>query len=239
VNAPPTAGNVIRTENLNVTIGGSHALQDVSLTIPKGGVTALIGRNGVGKTTTLRALIGLQPSTGSIEINGLDVTGWPVHRIIRLGIGYVPEDRDVFTGLTVRENLRLAEISRQEPDYDRVYRLFPELDKRGGQLAGTLSGGQQQMLAIGRVLLNARARPLLLVDEPAKGLAPRFVSEMVDVLEQVSQLETILLVEQNVHVIRTLATRIIVLDHGQVVHTGGAADLADADLARRLLGVSG
>jgi branched-chain amino acid transport system ATP-binding protein len=239
VNSPQTTVNVIKTENLNVAIGGSHVLQDVSLTIPKGGVTALIGRNGVGKTTTLRALIGLQPSAGSIEINGIDVTGWPVHRIIRLGIGYVPEDRDVFTGLTVRENLRLAEISRQEPDYDRVYRLFPELDKRGGQLAGTLSGGQQQMLAIGRVLLNARARPLLLVDEPTKGLAPRFVSEVVDVLEQVSQLETILLVEQNVHVIRTLATRIIVLDHGQVVHAGGAADLADADLARRLLGVSG
>jgi branched-chain amino acid transport system ATP-binding protein len=233
-----TAVNAIKAENLNVSIGGSQVLRDVSLTVPQGGVTALIGRNGVGKTTTLLALIGLLPSTGSIEIGGRDVTGWPTHRIIQLGVGYVPEDRDVFTGLTVRENLRLAEMSREKPDYDRVYRLFPELDKRGRQLAGTLSGGQQQMLAIGRVLLNAHTRPLLLVDEPTKGLAPRFVAEVTAVLKQVSQTETLLLVEQNVHVIQALATRVIVLDHGEVVHTGGAADLADDSTARRLLGVS-
>src|ERR1700733_4081377 len=205
--------NAITATNLNVSIGGSHVLQDVTLAVPEGGVTALIGRNGVGKTTTLRALIGLLPgngrSTGSVRIGGRDATGWPTHRIIRLGIGYVPEDRDVFTGLTVRENLRLAET--KDPDYDRVYRLFPELEQRGGQLAGTLSGGQQQMVAIGRVLLNKR--PLLLVDEPTKGLAPRYVTEVVDVLREVSQTATILLVEQNVHVVRALATGIVVLDH--------------------------
>jgi branched-chain amino acid transport system ATP-binding protein len=229
---------VITVTGLNVTIAGSHILQDVSLAVPAGGVTALIGRNGVGKTTTLRALIGLAASTGRREIDGQDVTGWPTHRIIRLGVGYVPEDRDVFAGLTVRENLRLAEAGKgagQDADYDRVYRLFPELDERGRQLAGTLSGGQQQMLSIGRVLLHRR--PLLLVDEPTKGLSPLYVTQVVDVLREVSRTETILLVEQNVHVVRELAGRVIVLDHGQVVHTGAAADL-DTDAARRLLGVS-
>jgi branched-chain amino acid transport system ATP-binding protein len=233
---------VIKVENLNVSIGGSHILQDVSLAVPAGGVTALIGRNGVGKTTTLRALVGLAPSTGRIEIGGQNVTGWPTHRIIRLGVGYVPEDRDVFAGLTVRENLRLAEAGKgagkgagQDAGYGRVYRLFPELEQRGGQLAGTLSGGQQQMLSIGRVLLHRK--PLLLVDEPTKGLSPLYVTQVVDVLREVSRTETILLVEQNVHVVRELAGRVIVLDHGQVVHTGAAADL-DTDAARRLLGVS-
>jgi len=233
VTATPAAA-VIEAQDLNVSIGGSHILQDVSLAVPKGGVTALIGRNGVGKTTTLRALIGLAPSTGSRTMAGQDVTGWPVHRIIRLGVGYVPEDRDVFTRLTVKENLRLAQTARNA-GYDRVYRLFPELDQRGRQLAGTLSGGQQQMLAIARVLLHSK--PLLLVDEPTKGLSPRYVTQVVEVLKEVSQTETILLVEQNVHVVRELASRVIVLDHGQVVHTGDAADL-DSDAARRLLGVS-
>jgi branched-chain amino acid transport system ATP-binding protein len=229
-----SAVNVITVANLNVSIGGSHVLQDVSFTVPEGGVTALIGRNGVGKTTTLRALIGLAPSTGHTGIADRDVTGWPTHKIIQLGIGYVPEDRDVFAGLTVRENLRLAQRGK-DADYARVHELFPELDQRGRQLAGTLSGGQQQMLAIGRVLLHAR--PLLLIDEPTKGLSPRYVSEVVGVLRQVSRTATILLVEQNVHVIRELAERVIVLDHGQVVHSGSTRDL-DSQAARRLLGVS-
>jgi len=163
---------------LRADIGGSHILQGVDLQVPVGGVTALLGRNGVGKTTTLRALLGLQPAAGTIRVLGHDVARWPVHRIVQLGIGYVPEDRDVFTRLTVRENLRLAEIGR-EPRYEQVYDLFPELWQRSSQLAGTLSGGQQQMLAIGRVLLHER--PLLIVDEPTKGLSPLFVSEVVDV----------------------------------------------------------
>jgi branched-chain amino acid transport system ATP-binding protein len=225
----------VDVSGLRVDIGGSHVLQGVDLHVPAGGVTALLGRNGVGKTTTLRSLIGLQPGIGKIRVLDHDVNGWPTHRIIRLGVGYVPEDRDVFAGLTVRENLRIAEAG-PDMNYDRVYGLFPELRQRSRQLAGTLSGGQQQMLAIGRVLLADR--PLLLVDEPTKGLSPKFVSEVVDVLERVRESSTILMVEQNVHVVRRLAQHVVVLDHGKVTHTGDAAELGDESLVRRLLGVS-
>ena len=225
----------IEAAGLRADIGGSHILQGVDLQVPVGGVTALLGRNGVGKTTTLRALLGLQPASGTIRVLGHDVAGWPVHRIVRLGIGYVPEDRDVFTRLTVRENLRLAETGRQAR-YEQVYDLFPELRQRSGQLAGTLSGGQQQMLAIGRVLLHER--PLLLVDEPTKGLAPLYVSEVIDALERIAASCTVLLVEQNVHVVRKLARQVVVLDHGSVVHSGPVGELTEDDV-RRLLGVSG
>ena len=228
--------NALDVADLHVTIGGSHILQGVSLEVPRGGVTALLGRNGVGKTTTLRALLGIVPATGSVRILGTDVLGWPTHRIVRLGVGYVPEDRDVFSGLSVEENLRLAEQT-PEPRYDEVYSLFPELRTRTRQRAGTLSGGQQQMVSIARALLNGW--PLLLVDEPSKGLAPRLVSELAEVLERVATLSTVLLVEQNLAVVRRLAQRVVVLDHGEVVHTGGADELDDPAMARRFLGVAG
>lgn len=229
------SGAAVDVTDLHVTIQGSHVLQGVGFAVPQGGVTALLGRNGVGKTTTLRSLIGLQPATGTVKFDGRPVTGWPTHKIIRLGIGYVPEDRDVFAKLTVRENLRIAEV-KGTSDYDRVYTLFPELKHRSRQLAGTLSGGQQQMLAIGRVLLTRRR--LLLVDEPTKGLSPKFVGEVVDALERIGDIATVLMVEQNVHVVRRLAQRVVVLDHGTVVHTGHAGELDDEHLVRRLLGVS-
>jgi branched-chain amino acid transport system ATP-binding protein len=242
VQAAPVAGGyagpvplALSTLDMHAYLGGSHILQGVSFEVPGGAVTALLGRNGAGKTTTLRAVLGLVTRTGSVKVLGQDVGHWPTHRIVRLGVGYVPEDRDVFAGLTIRENLRLAEASDQ-PRYDEVYDLFPELRQRQRQLAGTLSGGQQQMLAIARALLNGR--PLMLIDEPTKGLAPRFVSEVVAVLERASASSTVLLVEQNVHVVRRLARYVVVLDQGQVVHSGSAADLGDEDLVRRLLGVS-
>ena len=231
---PPGAA-AIQAAGLHASLGGSHVLQGIDLQVPAGSVTALLGRNGVGKTTTLRSLIGLVPPTGTVRVLGQDVAGWPTHRIIRLGVGYVPEDREVFTRLTVRDNLRLAETG-PDMNYDRVYALFPELSRRSRQNAGTLSGGQQQMLAIGRVLLADR--PVLLIDEPTKGLSPKFVAEVVDVLERVRETATILMVEQNVHVVRRLAQQVIVLDHGHVVHTGRADELADENLVRRLLGVS-
>ena len=227
----------VDVKDLRVDIAGSHVLRGVDLTVAAGGVTALLGRNGVGKTTTLRSLIGLQPGTGDIRVLGRAVSGWATHKIIRLGVGYVPEDREVFAGLTVRENLRLAETGPANTmNYDHVYALFPELKARSGQLAGTLSGGQQQMLAIGRVLLTDR--PLLLIDEPTKGLSPKFVSEVVDVLTRVRETATILMVEQNVHVVRRLARHVVVLDHGAVTYRGDAEALEDENLARRLLGVS-
>ena len=228
--------NALEIRDLHVNIAGSHVLQGVSFDVPEGGVTALLGRNGVGKTTTLRAVLGLVPSTGAVQLLGRNVAGWSTHLIVRLGVGYVPEDRDVFSALSVDENLRLAE-AKANTRYDDVYALFPELKERGRQLAGTLSGGQQQMLSIARALLNDR--PLLLVDEPSKGLAPRIVSEFAAVIETAAKRSTVLLVEQNLSVVKRLAQRIIVLDHGEVVHTGDAEDLNDDLLVRRLLGVAG
>ena len=194
--------NALELNELHVTIAGSHVLQGVTFDVPQGGVTALLGRNGVGKTTTLRAILGLVPGTGGIRVLGRDVSGLATHRIARLGVAYVPEDRDVFASISVNQNLRLAEAI-DEPRYDEVYSLFPELKDRGKQLAGTLSGGQQQMLSIARALLNGW--PLLLVDEPSKGLAPKIVSEFATVLGRAAEDATVLLVEQNLAVVRRLA----------------------------------
>ena len=224
--------------DLHVYLGESHVLQGVSFSVPKGGVTALLGRNGVGKTTTLRALMGLVPrSRGTVEVQGEDVTRLPTHAIVRRGVGYVPEDRDVFAGLTVDENLRLAERGGGGR-YDLVYELFPELRERGSQRAGTLSGGQQQMVAIARALLNDNS--LLLVDEPTKGLAPLLVTEVAVALERAAELATILLVEQNLAVAKRVADHAVVLDGGRVVHEGPAGELfASSERIRELLGVHG
>jgi branched-chain amino acid transport system ATP-binding protein len=212
-------------------------LQGVSFDVPEGGVTALLGRNGVGKTTTLRGMLGLVPRRGSVTLQAEELVRLPTHAIVRRGIGYVPEDRDVFAGLTVEENLRLA-VRNGAARYDLVYDLFPELRERGRQRAGTLSGGQQQMVAIARALLNEN--PVLLVDEPTKGLAPLLVTEVAAALERAAELATILLVEQNLAVVQRLAQQVVVLDGGQVVHTGPAAELlADPARVRELLGVHG
>jgi branched-chain amino acid transport system ATP-binding protein len=228
----------LAVSDLHVHLGESHVLQGISFDVPSGGVTALLGRNGVGKTTTLRALMGLVPRTrGAIALSGDDVTRLATHAVVRRGVGYVPEDRDVFAGLTVEENLRLAERSR-EPRYDLVHELFPELRERAGQRAGTLSGGQQQMVAIARALLNDNR--LLLVDEPTKGLAPLLVTEVAAALERAAELTTVLLVEQNLHVVQRVAREVVVLDAGRVVHAGPAEELlADPEHVRRLLGVHG
>jgi len=222
--------------DLHVYLGQSHVLQGVSFDVADGGVTALLGRNGAGKTTTIRAILGLVGRQGRIVYGGDEIQSLATHKIARREIGYVPEDRDVFAGLTVDENLKLAERDA-EPRYDLVYELFPELRERGKQRAGTLSGGQQQMLAIARALLNDNR--LLLVDEPTKGLAPRLVTEVARVLERVAELATILLVEQNLGVVRKLARDAVILDQGRVVHAGSApAFLAQPELVRRLLSVS-
>ncbi len=228
----------LAVRDLHVHLGQSHILQGISFDVPTGGVTALLGRNGVGKTTTLRALMGLVPrSRGEVSLGGADVTRLPTHTVVRRGVGYVPEDRDVFAGLTVEENLRLAERDA-DPRYELVYDLFPELRERAAQRAGTLSGGQQQMVAIARALLNENQ--VLLVDEPTKGLAPLLVTEVAAALGRAAELTTVLLVEQNLPVVQRLARDVVVLDAGQVVHAGPAAELlADPDHVRRLLGVHG
>jgi len=226
---------LLRVADLHVYLGESHVLQGIDFDVAEGGVTAILGRNGVGKTTTLRALLGLVDRRGRISLADADITETPTHRIVRRGVGYVPEDRDVFAGLTVEENLRLAERD-PEPRYDLVYDLFPELKQRGRQAAGTLSGGQQQMVAIARALLNHNR--LLLVDEPTKGLAPLLVAEVARVIERVAELATIVLVEQNLGVVQRVARDSVVLDTGRVVHIGPAQELlADKPMVHRMLGV--
>jgi branched-chain amino acid transport system ATP-binding protein len=228
--------SLLRVEDLHVYLGQSHVLQGVSFTVAEGGVTAVLGRNGVGKTTTMRALMGLVEARGRAVLAGAELTKLPTHEIVRLGVGYVPEDREVFSGLTVEENLRLA-VRNGSARYDLVYELFPELAERGKQRAGTLSGGQQQMVAIARALLNENR--VLLVDEPTKGLAPLLVVEVAEALAKASETETILLVEQNLSVVERLARDAIVLDQGRVVYSGPAKDLlSDRQRVRTLLGVA-
>jgi branched-chain amino acid transport system ATP-binding protein len=226
---------ILTVRDLSVRLGGSHILQGVDFDVPSSGVTALLGRNGVGKTTTLRAILGEVPAAGAVTFDGAPILGRRTHRLVRDGLGYVPEDRGVFGGLTVAENLRLAERTSR-PDYDTVYALFPELQARRAQRAGTLSGGQQQMVALARVLLNPNR--LLLVDEPTKGLAPAVVTGVTAALARVAEQVPILLVEQNLAVVRRLAGAAVVLSAGRVAWRGPAADLlGSAEQTRSLLGV--
>jgi branched-chain amino acid transport system ATP-binding protein len=237
MNANPRA-TLLGVHDLHVYLGESHILQGVSFDVREGGVTGLLGRNGVGKTTTLRGILGMVPRTGSVTLDGAELVGLRTHDIVRRGVGYVPEDRDVFAGLTVEENLRLAERSGSPLRYDLVYELFPELKVRAGQRAGTLSGGQQQMVSLARALLNAQNR-LLLIDEPTKGLAPLVVRNVVEALRRAAEVATILLVEQNLSVAHTLVGDVIVLDQGRVSFTGQVDELMDDPaLARRYLGLA-
>lgn len=231
-----TPDAAISVTDLHVWRGEAHILHGVSLTVPRHQVTALMGRNGVGKTTLLLAIMGLLPATGSIRMADTELVGMPTHRVAQRGIGYVPEDREVFGGLTVAENLRLAERPGSDHRYDHVFELFPDLQGRLGQVAGTLSGGQQQMLSLARALLEPRA--VLLIDEPTKGLAPIVVEHVVAALQRATEDTTVLLVEQNLWVAEQLATDVIVLDHGTVTYTGGMRSLVDDPaLAGRHLGV--
>lgn len=226
---------LLAVRDLHVHLGESHVLQGIEFDVPDGGVTALLGRNGVGKTTAVRALMGLVDRRGSIMLAGEEIVAEPTHRIVRRGVGYVPEDRDVFAGLTVEENLRLSERGG-DARYDLVHELFPELKARARQRAGTLSGGQQQMLSIARALLNENR--VLLVDEPTKGLAPLLVTQVADVLARVAELTTVLLVEQNLGVVERVARDVVVLDTGRVVHVGPARELLEnKTMVNRMLGV--
>ncbi|MGN6577562.1 MAG: ABC transporter ATP-binding protein [Nocardioides sp.] len=226
---------VLVVEDLHASIGGQQVVERVDLSVPARGITAILGRNGVGKTSTLRAVMGLVQRTGRVTLLGERIDALPTHRIVQRGVGYVPEDREVFSRLTVRENLRLAE-RQAAPRRDFVDELFPDLVERHAQMAGTLSGGQQQMLSLARALINDNA--ILLVDEPTKGLAPRIVGQVAEVLEEAARTVPVLLVEQNLEVVRRLADDVVVLAGGRVVHTGKARELlADQALTQRLLGV--
>ena len=226
---------ILSVRDLSVRLGGSHILQGVSFDVPPTGITALLGRNGAGKTTTLRAILGELPASGSIAFAGRPALGRATHRLVRDGLGYVPEDRCVFAGLTVAENLRLA-VRGKDPDFRTVHELFPELRQRAAQRAGTLSGGQQQMLALARVLLNPQR--LLLIDEPTKGLAPAVVTAVTQALARMADRVPMLLVEQNLAVVRRLAQDAVVLAAGRVAWHGPTEELlGDPARTRDLLGV--
>lgn len=227
--------NVITVRGLTARYGTSQILHGVDVDVSRGKTTVIVGRNGVGKTTLLRTILGYVEAQGEVEFNGASLMEMPTHERVQQGMAYVPENRDVFQGLSVAENLRLAERPGQEARYDLIYNLFSDLKRRHAQLAGSLSGGQQQMLSLARGLLCETK--VLLVDEPTKGLAPKVVNEVVDVLMQVKEGSTMLLVEQNLSAAQRLADKVIVISDGQIAAAGSGEMLADRDELRRYLGV--
>ena len=225
---------MLEVSNLNVYYGLIHALHDVSFEVNEGEVVALIG---AGKTTTLHTVTGLLPSkSGTVVFEGKDITKKPGHAIVRLGMGHVPEGRRVFANLTVEENLRMGAYTRPKgevPDsLKEVYSWFPRLEERKKQAAGTLSGGEQQMLAMGRAMMSKPR--LLLLDEPSMGLSPLFVGEIFKIIEKVSAAgTTVLLVEQNAKKALSIADRAYVLETGRISKEGRAADLLNDDSIKK------
>jgi branched-chain amino acid transport system ATP-binding protein len=221
----------LRAEGIHTYYGKSHILHGVGLEVAEGKITALLGRNGAGKTTTLRSLMGLTPAReGRVEIFGTDTTRWPPFRIAATGVGYVPEGRRIFPNLTVEENLKVP-LERGGPwTVERIYQLFPRLAERKLNRGRQLSGGEQEMLSIGRALLiNPK---LLILDEPSQGLAPLVVREVFRIVAQMREEGiSVLLVEQNARMSLEIADYAYVLDDGVIVHAGNASELA-ADEAR-------
>ena len=223
---------LLEIENMHSFYGHIHALRGISLTVEEGEVVTLIGSNGAGKTTTLRSIHGiLPPREGKIAFNGEEIQGTPAHELIGKGIAQSPEGRRIFFRMTVLENLEMGAYHRNDgaeirEDMDRVFDLFPRLKERTRQEAGTMSGGEQQMLAIGRALMS---RPkLLLLDEPSMGLAPVLVERIFEIIREINkQGTTILLVEQNANVALEIATRGYVLETGAIVNSASAAELRE------------
>ncbi|MFM7584442.1 MAG: ABC transporter ATP-binding protein [Caldilinea sp.] len=234
---------VLELTNVNTYYGKIHALKGISLTVERGEVVTLIGSNGAGKTTTLRSISGLiQPRQGEIKLNGRSIRSVSPHKIVEQGIGHVPEGRGIFPALTVFENLEmgaflLRDLAEFERRLARVFAIFPRLQERVGQRGGTLSGGEQQMLAIGRALMQQPA--ILLLDEPSMGLAPLLVEEIFHIIRRLNQTEgtTILLVEQNAQAALQVANRAYVLETGWITMAGSAqALLHDPKVIQAYLG---
>ena len=224
---------MIKIDNINLYYGGIHALKDLSLDVKKGEIVTLIGANGAGKTSTLRAISGLEPiKSGTISYKASPINKVPAHKIVSLGLSHVPEGRKIFANLTVLENLELGAYLRKDKeiqkDMEMVFSKFPRLKEREKQQAGTLSGGEQQMLAIGRALMN---RPeMLILDEPSMGLAPLVVKDIFNTIVEINKSgTTILLVEQNANMALSIADRAYVLETGKIVLSGDAKELLEDD----------
>lgn len=229
---------MLTVEDIHVYYGAIHAIKGISLDVPDGEIVALIGSNGAGKSTTLRTISGLmKPKEGKILYEGNDITGVPAHKIVGMGLCQVPEGRHVFANMTVLENLELGAYLRKDKegigkDMDAVFEKFPRLLERKNQLSGTLSGGEQQMLAMGRALMS---RPkLLLLDEPSMGLAPLLVKEIFNIIKEINESgTTVLLVEQNANMALSIADKAYVLETGRITLSGTAKELASSEEVRK------
>ena len=228
---------ILKVDNINVYYGAIHAIKGISFEVNEGEVVTLIGANGAGKSTTLQTVSGLLNSrTGSIEFNGENLAKIPPHIIVRKGLAQVPEGRRIFQQMSVEENLEMGAYTRDkselEGDLEMVYKQFPRLLERRRQIAGTLSGGEQQMLAIGRALMSHPK--LLMLDEPSMGLAPILVEQIFDIIRQLNEAgTTILLVEQNAQMALSVAHRAYVMETGKITLSGTGTELAESDQVRK------
>lgn len=229
---------MLKIDTIHVYYGAIHALKGVSLEVHKGEIVTLIGANGAGKSTTLRTVSGLlAPKSGGISFLGKNIAGMPAHEIVKHGISQVPEGRRIFAEMSVQENLEMGAFTRKdkagvEKDFEIVYNRFPRLKERRKQQAGTLSGGEQQMLAMGRALMS---RPkLLLLDEPSMGLAPLLIKEIFSIIEDINREgTTVLLVEQNANMALSIAHRAYVMETGRITLQGAAKELAASEDVRK------
>ena len=229
---------MLEVHDIEVYYGMIQAIKGISFEVNEGEVISLIGANGAGKTTTLHTITGLlQAKAGKIMFEGKDITKTPAHKIVSMGMAHVPEGRRVFAELSVLENLKMGAYTRKDKDeiaksIEMVYKRFPRLEERKGQLAGTLSGGEQQMLAMGRALMSKPR--IILMDEPSMGLSPIFVNEIFDIIREVSAAgTTVLLVEQNAKKALSISDRAYVLETGKIVKTGKASDLLNDDAIKK------
>ena len=229
---------MLEVRNLNVYFGVIQAIKDISFDVNQGEVVALIGANGAGKTTTLHTVTGLLAAeSGTISLDGKDITKTPAHKIVSMGMAHVPEGRRVFASLSVYDNLKMGAYTRKDKkeiqsSLEMVFSAFPRLEERRNQIAGTLSGGEQQMLAMGRALMSKPR--ILLMDEPSMGLSPLYVNEIFTIIEKIqSEGTTVLLVEQNAKKALSIADRAYVLETGRIIMEGKASDLLEDERVRK------